>query len=224
MPRHMIRSLFFHLLPCCLALHVCTGCSTDQTTSGTRPTQAISGRAEDGVRFAVYRVALVPGWIRRDPMPDELLEDTTKALCDFFIRDNGATVRIAIHNFPTTTIEERIPPSAQVARWQQQLGFVDPAKTGLEPQAFNGYCGLLLSAENVDTAVLGWSLQLGTEHYRTLTEMERRDPAKRHQYRQMRADVTIKATGSPGLIAKHRDDIIAFARAFELIEEIPNHP
>jgi hypothetical protein len=211
-------------LPFYLLIFCCAGCSSDPEVSALKPMQSITGRSEESGRFPVYRIPLVQNWVRRDPLPEETLEDTTKPLCDFFIRDNGETLRIAIHNFPSTTFEERIPPSAQIARWQQQLGYIDPANSKIESQAFNGYCGLLFWGETVDQAVLGWSLQLGLEHYRSLIDFEEREPAKRSLYRQMRSDVTIKATGPPTMLRKYSKSIITFVRSFELIEEIPTRP
>lgn len=92
----------------CVAL-LFLGCSqqSDQAASGMM--QEIKGRDNSGARFAVYRVRIPEEWLRRDPLPDESIIDSTKALCEFLIRDEGKTIRIAIHNFPTADIEERIP-------------------------------------------------------------------------------------------------------------------
>lgn len=67
--------------------------------------------------------------------------------------------------------------------------------------------------------VLGWSLQLSPEHYRMLSHPSSAE--NEDKYQQMRADVTIKAVGPKALTEKHRTKIMAFARSFELIEEIP---
>jgi hypothetical protein len=70
--------------------------------------------------------------------------------------------------------------------------------------------------------MIGWSLQLDKEHYRTLAPPT---PASQENlYREMRADVTLKATGPKETMEKHEEGIINFARSFELIEEIPFHP
>ena len=64
--------------------------------------------------------------------------------------------------------------------------------------------------------VLGWALQLPLEHYQTIlhSSLQEKDS--------MRSDVTIKAVGPLSLMQKHKEAIIAAARSFELIEEIPN--
>ncbi len=186
--------------------------------------EEIKGRDLDGPRQAVYRLRVPNDWIRRDPLPDESLIDTTKFLCEFLIRDQSETVRIAIHNFPTNTLEQRIPPAAQIARWQRQF---DPLYTNLsstQPQSFSGYSGLLFTGvgliNGVETIVLGWSLLLGQEHYRTLSNTATQSNAA--LYKQMRADVSIKATGPRALVEKHQAAIVSFARSFELIDEIPS--
>lgn len=111
----------------------------------------------------------------------------------------------------------RIPPQAQLQRWQQQLNPIDQTTVLITPQSFSGYKGTLLEAEGEvkgePTAVIGWAMQIGDDHYRTLTYTNLPN--------QMRADVTIKATGSPASIDLERDRIKSFARSFELIEEIP---
>lgn len=111
----------------------------------------------------------------------------------------------------------RIPPQAQLQRWKQQLNPIDETSVLITPQSFSGYKGLLLEAEGEikgePTAVIGWALQIGNDHFRTLSYTDLPN--------QMRADVTIKATGSPEAIALQRERIKTFARSFELIEEIP---
>ncbi len=54
-------------------------------------------------------------------------------------------------------------------------------------------------------------MQLSPIHFRNLA----------HSNRQLRSDYTIKATGAPDSIDRHREDIEQFARSFELIEELP---
>lgn len=68
--------------------------------------------------------------------------------------------------------------------------------------------------------MMGWSMQMGSEHYRNLLFAEAINPSK--EFWQMRSDFTIKALGPSSLMQKYRLDIISFARRFELIKEIPN--
>lgn len=188
--------------------------------------QEIQGRDYDGKRFEVYRVRVSPDWIRRDPLPNESLSDTTKALCEFLIKDEGGIIRIAIHNFPSESIDQRIPPAAQVARWRQQFEKLLPSDSYTAPQAFSGYSGLLFKGVGTlngqEMAVLGWSLQIAPEHYRSLSYAPK--PEMQPLYREMRADMTIKATGPKTVMQLHEDEISRFARSFELIEEIPPLP
>jgi len=182
----------------------------------------IQGRDNDGPRLPVYRMRVPDSWIRRDPLPGESLIDTTKSLCDFLIYEDDGIIRIFIHNFPTKTIEERIPPSAQVARWQRQFESLVPHESHINPQAFSGYSGLLFTGvgilNNEETMVLAWALQIAPEHCRTLSNPDS------YLNKQMRSDVTIKAMGPVTLMKKHKQAIETVARSFELIEEIPGNP
>lgn len=181
------------------------------------------GRDEGQGRQPVYRVRVPDSWIRHDPLPGDGVVDTTKALCEFILMEGPETIRIAIHNFPSKQLEERIPPEAQVARWQRQFESLEATESQVVPQAFSGYSGLFLTGvgtmQGRPTMVLAWALQLAQEHYRTLTHSIIPEIKKNED--QMRSDVTIKAVGPKGLMEKHKREIIAFARSFELIMEIP---
>lgn len=205
MTRFLLTTFTFCLLCCCSSTNEDINPST---------TQEIKGRAG----LALYRARVPEAWIRRDPLPKEPLNDTTKAICEYIIDDASGLIRIAIHNFPTDTIEQRIPPPAQVVRWQRQFTSLSPNDYSIIPQAFNGYEGLLFKGsgqqKDKEAMVIGWSLLLAPEHYRMLSTQS-------DKFREMRSDVTIKATGPVASMSVHEDDIVQFARSFELIEEIP---
>lgn len=188
------------------------------------PMQEIKGRDYSGKRFAVYRARIPVDWIRKDTLPEESLADTTKSLCEFIIPGEEGVIRIAVHNFASETLDQRIPPGAQVARWQRQFEVLIPSESSTTPQAFSGYSGLKFKGvgtlNKIATVVLGWSLQLSNEHYRMLSHPQK--TADNDIYREMRADVTIKAVGPKNLMDQHEEEIIGFARSFELIEEIPS--
>lgn len=216
---HM-KTLSCAFLVICLGLCSCAS-APEQETSTT--TQEIKGRDFTGRRFAVYRARVPETWIRRDPLPNESLNDTTKALCEYIIKEKNGIIRISIHNFPTDTIDQRIAPAAQVARWQRQFTSLSPTDYSITPQTFNGYTGLYFKGEgklhNSQSMMLGWSLVLAPEHYRMLSHGSNDEENKK--YREMRADVTIKAIGPISMMEHHEGDISRFARSFELIEEIP---
>lgn len=205
-----------------LSLILCA-CTENPSSPVAFPMQEIKGRDYEGKRFAVYRVRIPSSWIRKDPLPEESLKDTTKAICEFLIIKGPETIRIAIHNFASENADQRIPPSAQVARWQRQFEFLIPSESMTVPQAFNGFIGLKFKGigqvNQAETMVLGWSLQLGNEHYRMLKSP--RNLSNSDLYKEMRADVTIKASGPKALMEEKEAEIARFARSFELIEEIP---
>ena len=230
-----ITSTITHLLLTTLALLAGSGCGTKPETPHTT-WQEIQGRdPQEGdqktTRDLLYRVRVPAEWVRRDPAPQDSNADTTKPNCEFLIGEGKEAVRVTIHTFPSKTIERRIPPSAQIARWQNQFSSLNTSQTVVEPEARGGFFGLFFeghgkmqkkesSEQNTTTAVLGWAMQLDFEHYETLTHMAG-TPKKQELYEQMRADYTIKATGSEGAIAKHKKEITAFAKSFELINEVP---
>lgn len=155
----------------------------------------IAGR--DGT--PTYRADVPKQWHRIDPAHPE--PDTTKPIVSFQI-DSDLTLHV--HSFPNL----RLPPQAQVARWQRQTpGHVTPQTRG-------GFAGLFYEA----ATVLAWSFILDPEHDQTLRLLEVPN------HRQMRADYTIKASGTQEAIATHRAAICAFANTFELIDEIPRRP
>lgn len=189
--------------------------------------QEIKGRDDTHGRFAVYRARIPKEWVRHDPLPNESLADSTKAICEFIIKDSNEMIRIAIHNFPCDPTDSKPPPAAQVARWQRQFLSLSATDSYTVPQVFNGFTGLFFKgigemkreATIEDITVLAWALQIAPEHHRMLSYPPQQEQAP--IYREMRADVTIKAVGPQKITATHEEDIINFAHSFELIEEIP---
>lgn len=210
-------------LICAMGLNSCHSQTNDIKTE-VAEWQAIAGRDEGEGRQSIYRVKAPISWIRHDPLPTDTLVDTTKALCEFIIMENSDTLRIAIHNFPSMQITDRIPPQAQIARWQRQFESLDKTRSTITPQSFSGYSGLLFYGEGKvqgkETAVLAWSLQLAPEHYRNLQQAV--SPKTALLFKQIRSDITIKAVGPTELMHKHKQTITNFARTFELIKEIPS--
>lgn len=186
------------------------------------PMQEIKGRDYNGSRFGVYRARVPPAWIRKDSLPEESLIETTKPIGEFLISNNHEIIRITIHNFQTDNLDQRIPPAAQIARWQRQFEVLIAEESSILPQAFSGYSGLKFKGVGIlnknDSMVLGWSLQLNKEHYRTLSQSSEDKPL----FREMRADITIKAVGPKEFMEANEEEIVRFARSFELIQEIPS--
>jgi hypothetical protein len=204
---------------------LCSGCQSNSSVESVieHEMQEIKGRDNDQSSFSVYRVKVPDSWIRRDPLPDESLVDTTKPLSEFIILDSEGVIRIWIHNFPSERVDQRISPLSQKERWQKQFNQIFPNETDTVPQAFNGYSGLLFCGTGVlndaKKTVYAWALQIAAEHYQTLSQPNSKEEAVR--FKQMRADITIKAEGPSSAMKKHTEMIYAFARSFELIEEIP---
>jgi hypothetical protein len=219
-------SFFYYTAPVLILMLCLSSCHTNTNDIKKKAVelQIIAGRDEGKGRESVYRMKVPVNWIRHDPLPTDDLIDTTKALCEFIIMENSEKIRIAIHNFPSMQITDRIPPEAQIARWQRQFDVLDKMQSSTIPQSFSGFSGLLFFGEGImqgkEVAMLGWSLQLAPEHYRNLQQAS--SPKISTLYTQMRSDITIKAVGPKMLMHKHKQDITESARSFELIREIPS--
>lgn len=207
---------------CLLLIMLLGGCSQCPESSCVK-WEEISGRDEpqngSTVKFPVYRAHVPSNWLREDPPQESSIWDTTKPICEFNIFDPEGKIHIAIHNFPSETLEERVPPIAQIVRWKRQLHPLKLESVCVSPQGHGGFCGLCFQGEgmmkNQPVCVLAWTMQLDPMLYQNLQGEET-------LYKQMRADYTIKATGPAALVEKHREALNAFARSFELIQEIPH--
>lgn len=213
--------LTLHIFILMLLLSSCTA-SDSEMRLPSDAVHEIAARDRTGKNSVLYRVKAPVQWIRRDSLPDENLADTTKPLCEFIIFEEGETIRISVHNFPSESAENRIPPAAQVQRWEKQFSsFAAEGKT-VKPQSFSGYSGLLFKGIGLmgekEHMVLAWSMQLPLNHYQAFSQPSNA-PQKYHA--EIHADITIKAVGPVPLMEKHEEAIVSFARSFELIEEIP---
>lgn len=196
---------------CLLALLVSIGCTSQKETR--LPWQTIQGRDRTVAR-ALYRVRAPLEWVRVDPAPEVNLSDTTEPLVTFYIPDHetNSSIRITLHTFPYTDVTRRIPPEAQAARWKRQQQHPAYPST-LTPCAHGGFHGLCFKGDGV----LAWSMQLGEpcEQFFAL------NPPSTAFTRALRADYTLKAVGSAISLEQHFEELCAFARSFEWIEEMP---
>lgn len=187
------------LLRTCLLLTLLLLSACETAPTHTPHTEFISGRNAD--RQPIYTSVAPSHWQKMPPEQD--LNDTMKPVCEYCI-DN--TLRLVVHNFPSSTLSERIPPQAQVLRWQRQSG------SGIVmPECHDGFVGLRFETDTV----LAWAMQLDPELYLSLT-----GPVSTDLDRQRRADYTIKVTGPQELLEAHRHDIDTFAQQFRLLNPI----
>lgn len=215
------KSLFLVFLT--LALLSCSKEDPSHSPTPSFKTLEISGRPEKDIQTIplVYRVKIPAYWIVKYPISEGSTKDTTQALIEFFIEEENATIRIALHNFPSNSLSQRIPSMAQINRWKGQFHNLSQTSATITPQAFGGYYGFLLEAtgqiQGIPTSIIGLAMQIAPEHYRALSHPIRETAL----HRQMRSDITIKATGPVSLMRKHREAILLFARSFQLIDDIP---
>jgi hypothetical protein len=189
-----------------------TGCSSEQTFTPWKEIQGRNGQL-------IYRARIPAHW---DCIltPIDQLKDTMKPLCTF----TSGGVSITIHNFPNDKIENRIPPKAQVARWKGQFQDLNSSNSFTMPESHAGFSGYYFEGVGLiggeKKMVLAWAMQIATDHYHFLTYPSTKEEV--NNFPQMRADYTIKAIGMVDAIEKNKDDIITFARSFELIQDIPS--
>lgn len=143
--------------------------------------EVINGRGGQ----ALYRIEVPEEWVTIQVKQNE---DTREPIAEFAF----GNVRFLIHNFPGM----RIPPSAQVERWNRQT----PSRF-VEPSAFSGYQGLFFENEKV----LAWALEWG---------------ACRREKEENFSDVTLKVIGPEQEIEDNREAIIKAARTFENCEDL----
>lgn len=206
-----------HILTIILCLFL-SSCSHDSNPRGQWLN--FEGREKN---IPIYRIKMPSNWQPIFPENDAYLSDTTLPILSFRILGEENDLHITIHNFPTQRIEESIPAKMQVIRWQKQFEEIDELCTDCRSVAYSGFSGLIFEGsgtmKGTATSVLAFAMQLIPEHYHTLSN----HPQHEKEYKQMRADFTIKATGTPEAINKHRDTIIQFAESFELIQSIPSY-
>jgi len=195
-----------------LSLFLFIGCETSTPFTEVK-LEKICGREP---RIPLYQAKVPSNWQRKDPSPAQSLNDTMLPLCEFFIEDS---VRITIHNFPNQSLENRIPPLSQIARWKKQFQALDPLNHHIQAESWGGFVGLHFEGSGTlngqETKMLGWSLQLATEHFLTL------EGKQDLYFNQALADYTIKALGPKELVEKYQSQIEEFTHSFELIREIP---
>lgn len=191
----------FFLLLCSFWLF---SCSTQK--EARIPWQTIQGR-DRSVTRPLYRARAPLDWGRADPSDQDNLSDTTLPIATFYIHEE-TPIRVTVHNFPYTDKKERIPPQAQVARWKRQQ-----KATSITPVAHGGFYGLFFESDEA----LAWSMKIGEPYEQLFETRLTATPFTRA----LRADYTIKATGNKETLEKHRDALIAFARSFEWVEEMP---
>lgn len=189
----------------------------------------IAGRDNGNlVRSKVYRAKVPLSWICKVVTHQESLSNTMKPLAEFAICEEsaGEEIRITIHNFPTNTLEERIPPHSQAMRWKSQFESLDPANVSFTPISYSGFSGIFFEAEGVilqkPQKVLAWAMQLAPIHY-SLLDVKRQLTKKAdvaHSLMQMQADYTIKVVGNPVMVEKYKNEILFFAGSFELISDL----
>ena len=177
----------------CLSLVGCHEIEHSHTRKET-----FSGRHKEA---HIYHAEVPLHWERIDTVAD--LTDTKTPICSYKIGDDILT----LHNFPGTQLEQRIPPEAQIKRWQDQIpkGIYD-----ITPLSNGGFGGFRLEAANEEKGMIAYAMQLTPVIFRSFPESEP----------DLKADYTIKFTGNLDSIEQTRADIDAFALSFELIAPI----
>jgi len=215
-----MKKKLWHLLNTLYFIALFFGCDSPDSALPERSLITIYGRDRGS---AIYQMNIPSNWIPISPDPSISIQDTKKPIYEFIIPNGEEQVEITIHNFPSHSLQERIPTMAQVTRWREQFSELDETRSFVIPQAFGGYAGYRFEGsgkmENSDTTVIAWAMQLPTEHYYSLSFPTKKISSEERD--QMKADYTIKFVGPTNLILEHKNTINAAARSFRLIKEIP---
>lgn len=212
MIKHKLKTLTLFLL-------LLVSCHSPSSTSSQW--YFIAGRNEENSlhRPLLYHILAPSHWICQTPLKSESIVDTTKPNCTFYIQEGGQSIRITIHTFPFQSLQMRISPLAQITRWKKQFKELDPLWNKMAPISWGGFHGLYFEGQglvqNEPIRVMGWSMQLASGYVHQLN-------LNKHLLDHWKqADYTIKASGPPILMEKHRLSILAFAQTFEFIDELP---
>jgi drug/metabolite transporter (DMT)-like permease len=203
------KSMWATASTCIVSLMVLQSCETVVDKPAAQYVQIV-----DRTYRPLYQSLLPEGWSKEDPLPDSGLADTMKPIATMQVED----ITITVHNFPSSSLEQRIPPQAQITRWEKQFTTLDEDTIAIQSVGHSGFLGLQFEASGIvkgqEVATLAWIFQLAPEHYYALDATHPNDM-------QRKADWTIKAVGSKESIEKHKQSILLFAHSFELIDEIP---
>lgn len=196
-----------------------TSCEHHESTETAWQNFCCRDRGNPAERLPLYRAKVPVHWTRVDDIESVL--DSRKPICTFLIGEGDAAIQLSIHTFTYEMFEQRIPPVSQVERWKRQFDELEPTTLIVDQRACGGFTGLSLNVcglmKQKETAVLGYTMQLAPQHWMALHN----DQAHDFKQKQMSADYTLKAVGSPSSIARWKDDIELFADSFELIDEVP---
>lgn len=194
-----------------LFLFLLTGCEIPSQEKGKWV--FIPERSEK--KEEIYRIRVPKEWKKKLPSPEDSIEDTTQPNAEFFIEEADSVIKITIHTFPFTEANQIISAASQVHRWKNQLHSLDLLTPDPLSLSHGGFFGLFFEGEGVyqekRIKMMGWSMQPALFLLQSLQEKDTR-----------RACYTIKAVGPPDLMQRYREDLLRFAKSFELIEEFPS--
>lgn len=200
-----------------LLLSLLPGCSTEEKEDIL--VQEVVGR-EGRMDAPIWRVRRPSDWTVVERTGPE--HDTTLPVQEWTIGEGDDLIRVQIHSFPAVTLESRIPPMAQIARWQRQFSTAPPPDIELTRQAFSGYAGYLMDGrgkvKGSRVRVLGFAMSLPERSYAALSALKGK---KSSEVAEMQSDITIKVVGREEAVDQREKEIRSFARSFELIDPIP---
>lgn len=190
------------ILPLLLLLAL-SACGSDERPPEIKTRQTTLCGREMG--RPLYQAEISLNWKKIEPGSHQNLSDTTLPICSF----EKGNILITVHNFPISSLEQRIPPLAQITRWKEQQFHTHNGD--VTPSAHGGFGGFRLEAyDPYGKGMIAYAMQMTPSLFRAI-----QDP-------QIKADYTIKAVGPSSEIEAERNAIDAFANSFELINPIPS--
>lgn len=216
----MLKRVFIIYLRLILLASVFSGCQPcENGQEFTWQTFTSRDEGNPSEQIDLYQAKVPPNWHRLDPKGS--LADTMLPICEFTIGDPADKIHLTIHTFTFDAFNQRVPPQSNIQRWKRQFDELDISSIQIEPRSHGGFTGQSIQAGGLlkgqSRCMLGYCMQLAPQHWMSLQGASH----PTFKSRQMAADYTIKAVGSPEAIEAYKDQIELFAESFELIEEIP---
>lgn len=189
--------------------------SCETTDQWEYQTLAIPGRNGQ----LIYEIDFPKNW-GASITNNESIDDTTLSLCHLILNENNEKITLAIHNFPTKSIDDRIPIKAQILRWINQLEQNEEIKNDEKNESFGGFCGIKYQGvgkiKGIKQKMIAWAMELPEETYHQLNFSSH----SKEKLLQMRSNYTLKVLGPEALVNKHQQTIEKIARSFRLIDDL----
>lgn len=171
----------------------------------TEKSITISGRYSN---LPIYSAKIPGNWVIIMPKEDADLKDTKIPLISFNLPDG---ILVTFHTFPGDSLENRIPPMAQIERWKNQFKGKDFELIPLSRCGFGGYCLRIFD----DSGMIGYAMQLTPTLFQSMLYPHFK--IEELYFTEMRGDFTVKAIGKGSALEREQKIIDDFVKSLKWI-------